>query len=258
MPARPGMLPLMRCHGRRAWLFAALTLSVAGCRSRSDESVVSALTETGSKPLVAGAPTIVILGSSTAAGTGPREPKNAWPRRYAAYLAQQFPHYQLVNLAVGGQTTYHVQASGFVPPAGRPTPVEGKNITAALRLHPRGLIVNLPSNDSAERIAPQEQLANLERIAQLAERSGVRVWVTTTQPRNFSDPQCRAQLAVRDGINTRFAPRILDFWQPFASATQRVKPEYDAGDGVHLNDAAHAILAQTVIAARLPQTLDAP
>jgi len=248
----------MRGHGRRAWLLAALLLSVAGCRSRADESVASAITETGTKPLVSGAPTIVILGSSTAAGTGPRDPKNAWPRRYAAHLAQQFPRYQLVNLAVGGQTTYHVQATSFVPPAGRPTPVEGKNITAALRFHPRAVIINLPSNDSAERIAPQEQLANLERVAQLAERSGVRVWVTSPQPRNFSDEQCRAQLAVRDVINTRFSPRVLDFWRPFVSATQRIEPAYDAGDGVHLNDAAHAILANTVIAARLPQTLEVP
>jgi len=245
----------MRPRSRRGWLFAALTLSLVGCRSHSDESGARALTEIGTKPLVAGAPTIVILGSSTAAGTGPREPENAWPRRYAAHLAEQFPRYQLVNLAVGGQTTYHVQPSGFVPPAGRPAPVEGKNITAALLLHPRALIINLPSNDSAERIAPQEQLANLERIVRLAEQGGVLAWVTSTQPRNFSDEQCRAQVEVRAGINARFSPRVIDFWQPFASATQRIKPEYDAGDGVHLNDAAHAILARAVIAARLPEAL---
>src|SRR5690349_20917968 len=31
---------------------------------------------------------IVVIGSSTAAGTGPKDPKNAWVERYRAYLTQ--------------------------------------------------------------------------------------------------------------------------------------------------------------------------
>ena len=116
----------------------------------------------------------------------------------------------------------------------------------------------MPSNDSAEQVPPGEQLANLDRIAELARQSGVRVWVTTTQPRNFSDSQCRAQLQVRDGIKARFGRQALDFWQPFASPSHRIRAEYDAGDGVHFNDAAHAILARIVVAAELPQALERP
>ena len=47
---------------------------------------------------------IVVLGSSTSAGIGPRDPKNAWVARYQRYLAEQFPSFTLTNLAVGGQT----------------------------------------------------------------------------------------------------------------------------------------------------------
>src|SRR5438552_2619057 len=47
---------------------------------------------------------IVVLGSSTAAGTGPKDPKNAWVSRYQAHLATQYPNVTLVNLAVGGYT----------------------------------------------------------------------------------------------------------------------------------------------------------
>ena len=60
---------------------------------------------------------------------------------------------------------------------------------------------------------------------------------------------------IRDQITQRFSPRVLDFWNPFAQADGRVKPEYGAGDGIHLNDAAHAILAQKVIDARVPEAV---
>jgi lysophospholipase L1-like esterase len=202
---------------------------------------------------------IVVLGSSTSAGTGPKDPNNAWVPRYQAYLARQFPSFVLTNLAVGGQTTYHIQPTGYVPPRGRPTPVEGKNVTAALALRPDAIIVNLPSNDQAGDYSQAEQQANYERIAQLAANAQVKLWVSTSQPRNYTESsRLTSLMQTRGFVLQRFAPRTLDFWTPFARASGTIKPEYDSGDGVHMNDAAHAILADTVIAARLPQAILSP
>lgn len=202
---------------------------------------------------------LVVLGSSTSAGTGPSAPNNAWVPRYRAYLAQRFPSFTLTNLAVGGQTTYHIQPTGYAPPSSRPKPVEGKNITAALALGPDAIIVNLPSNDQAGDFSQAEQQANYERIAQLAARAQVKLWVTTPQPRNYAEQsRLRSLVQTRDFVLRRFTPRTLDFWSPFAEPSGTIKPGYDAGDGVHLNDAAHAILATTVIAAKLPETILAP
>src|SRR5882724_5981583 len=106
----------------------------------------------------AGTNKIVVLGSSTSAGTGPKDPNNAYVPRYQAYLAQQFPKFTLLNLAVGGQTTYHIQPTGFSSPESRPTPTPDKNITAALALDPDAIIVNMPSNDTAANIPASEQL----------------------------------------------------------------------------------------------------
>jgi lysophospholipase L1-like esterase len=199
---------------------------------------------------------IVVLGSSTSAGTGPTDPKNAWVPRYQAYLAQEFPNFKLTNLAVGGQTTYHIQPTGYAPPPNRPTPVEGKNITAALALNPDAIIVNMPSNDQANDFSQQEQQANYERIATLATGANVRLWVSTSQPRNFSEPERLTSLVqTRDAILARFSPRTLDFWTPFATASGTIKPEYDSGDGTHLNDGAHAILADIVKAAKIPEAV---
>ena len=201
---------------------------------------------------------IVVLGSSTSAGTGPKEPKNAWVRRYQARLAERFPKLKLVNLAVGGQTTFEIQPTGYVPPPNRPAPVPGKNITAALALRPDAIIVNLPSNDQASNYTLAEQLANYDRIASLAADAHVQLWVSTTQPRNFGDAaQLAGLMQARDAIVQKFAPRTLDFWTPFATPNGHIKAAYDAGDGTHLNDAAHAILERIVEDAHIPEQLSA-
>jgi lysophospholipase L1-like esterase len=197
---------------------------------------------------------IVVLGSSTSAGIGPKRAENAWVPRYKAHLAQQFPNVTLVNLAVGGQTTFHIQPSGYAPPPNRPAPVPGKNITAALALKPSAIIVNLPSNDQASNYPLTEQFANYERIVNASAAAHVPVWISTSQPRNFTDSgQLDSLMRARDRIATTFAPRIFDFWTPFAAPNGFIKASYDSGDGTHLNDAAHAILVRIVVAARIPE-----
>ena len=199
---------------------------------------------------------IVVLGSSTAAGTGPKDPNNAWVWRYKATLARQFPNVTLVNLAIGGLSTFELQPTGYRPPPNRPAPVEGNNITAALALNPSAIIVNLPSNDQANNYPLAEQLANYERIASLARSAQVLLWISTTQPRNFNDVTQRESLTqARDAITTRFAPRTLDFWTPFATTTGFIKASYNSGDDTHLNDEAHAVLAGIVEAAHIPQEI---
>lgn len=201
---------------------------------------------------------IVVLGSSTAAGVGPKDPKNAWVARYKARLAAQYPNVILVNLAVGGQTTFEVQPTGYVPKENRPAPVEGKNITAALALAPSAIIVNLPSNDQANDYSLAEQLENYDRIAALATSAHVPLWVSTSQPRNF-DESARIDdlMQLREAIKRKFAPRSLDFWTPFASPNGFIKPSYNAGDGTHLNDSAHALLADIVESAQIPEQFSA-
>ena len=238
---------------RRA-LLAALLL--ASCTEKAKTSSAGAAADApASGAVIHTRPgLIVVLGSSTSAGTGPKEPKNAWVPRYRAYLQRRFPGVALTNLAVGGYTTYHVQPTGFAPPAGRPAPVDGKNITAALALKPNAIIVNLPSNDAAARVPIAEQLANYQRVAELASAAHVPLWVSTSQPRNFDDEAQRLLLTQASaGIERRFAPSVLDFWTPFADADGQIKTEFDSGDGTHLNDAAHAILKSAVVAALVPE-----
>lgn len=198
----------------------------------------------------------MVLGSSTAAGTGPKTPENAWVERYRAYLTKAFVNFELINLAVGGYTTYHEQPDDFVPPQGRPTPDEAHNITMALSKNPDAILINLPGNDTANNVTFQEQTDNFARMTDLAKQAGVLVWVATTQPRNFGEQAQRMlQMQVRDAIKTKYGQQALDFWTPFAEADGKIKAVYDSGDGIHMNDDAHALLAQKVIDAMVPEAV---
>jgi hypothetical protein len=49
---------------------------------------------------------------------GSKDPQNAWAIaiRDKAYLAERFPNVTPVNLALGGQTAFEIQATGDLPP----------------------------------------------------------------------------------------------------------------------------------------------
>ena len=55
-------------------------------------------------------PLIVVLGSSTAAAAGLTDPSTSWVNRYAAAVSKD--GVRVVNLAVGGYTTYQIQPTG--------------------------------------------------------------------------------------------------------------------------------------------------
>jgi len=191
--------------------------------------------------------TIVVLGSSTAAGTGPREIANAWVNRYLAYAESLDADNRVINLAKGGYTTYHLMPRNHVAPQERPQPDPCRCITMALHLDPDAIIINLPSNDASYGYSVEEQLANYDSLLALAGRRDTPVWITTTQPRNLT-VQGRANLmAVRDSTYARFGDRAIDFWNGLAVENGSIDPAFDSGDGVHLNDQAHRILFQRVV-----------
>jgi lysophospholipase L1-like esterase len=205
---------------------------------------------------------IVVLGSSTAAGTGPTDPKNAWVERYRAYLMTEFPKFVLTNLAVGGYATADIQPSDYQNPG-----KAGHNITAALNLKPDAIIINMPTNDTEYGVSANAQMVNFARVTDLATKSGVPCWVTTSQPRDFKGESAQdvttkhqTLMAVRDAITAKYTDHSLDFWTPFANADGSIKTEFERTDlaqpdGIHMNDAAHAIMAMTVIAAKIPEAI---
>ncbi|XOV66484.1 MAG: GDSL-type esterase/lipase family protein [Fluviicola sp.] len=202
---------------------------------------------------------IVVLGSSTSAGAGASHPDSAWVNRYRNHLLGINANNEVVNFGVGGYNTYRIMPTGFVPPAGRPVPDDTKNITAALAENPDAIIINMPSNDVALGFSYAEQMFNLDTIVSIAVQNNVPIWVCTTQPRNFGNQaQLDLQWEVKDSIYAYFNPYTIDFWTTIATPGYTIDTLYDSGDGVHLNDSGHAILADRVIQTSILDSIASP
>jgi lysophospholipase L1-like esterase len=198
---------------------------------------------------------ILVLGSSTAAGAGASPRDSAWVNRYSSYLTKNHAPARVTNLARGGYTSYHLQEDSFVPPNGRPQPDTSRNISAALAQKPSAIIINLPSNDAASNFTLEEQKDNFERMAAAAAAAKVPVWFSTTQPRNFSEAQRANAMAMRDWILLRFEEKAIDFWTSIAMQDGTIDPQFNSGDGVHLNNAGHWHLFEQVVMRDIPGVL---
>ncbi|MFA0960566.1 fibronectin type III domain-containing protein [Roseivirga sp. BDSF3-8] len=189
-------------------------------------------------------PTVVVLGSSTAEGVGATA-GNSWVELLDAHYSTTFSSHQVVNLAQGGFTTYHIMPDGNSV-SGRPTPDTNRNITEALSLNPDFIIVNLPSNDVQQGYTNTETMNNLIAVKQAAAAQGVDVFFTTTQPRDI-DVTSRDRLAEQAGlIKSTFGPFSIGIFNLLADSNNRIRPAYASGDGVHLNNAGHAVIYDQV------------
>ena len=199
---------------------------------------------------------VAVLGSSSAAGVGPTTVDSAWVWRYRRYINGFDSSAHVVNFAVGGYSTYDVMPTGYVPPGGRPLPKPNNNISAALAYRPDAIIVALTSNDAAYGYTVDETMANFDTLRNRSLSAGVPIWITSCAPRNITDPaRLNALIVTKDSILSRYAPRTIDFWNGFAQADGWILPQYNSGDGIHLSDAAHAILHDRVVSAGVWQTI---
>ncbi|MFT6166937.1 MAG: hypothetical protein ACJASF_001631 [Vicingaceae bacterium] len=194
---------------------------------------------------------IVVLGSSTAAGTGPSSIDSAWVNRYRRHIQSINPQNLVTNLGVGGTTTYQIMPDWFADTT-RPARNTTKNISEAVRQGADAVIINMPSNDAARGFTATEQLRNFRIIKSVADSFNIEVWVCTTQPRNFTNAKKLIQLEVRDSILAQYGSNALDFWTGFANTNNEIDSTYDSGDGVHLNGLAHRELNQRVINKQIP------
>lgn len=199
--------------------------------------------------------TIVVLGSSTAAGSGPSDSDNTWVNRYRRYIQSVNSQSSVINLAKGGYRTYNIMPTGYIPPSGQATPDDLRNITKALNYNPDAIIINLPSNDAFSGIPVTDQLRNYDTIMKHANTANVPVWISTTQPRSFDQIRIKLLTDMRDSTYTHFGDKALDFWTEIATENNTINPIYDSGDNVHLNDAAHGILFQRVVDAEILEFL---
>ncbi|HMS97525.1 MAG TPA: SGNH/GDSL hydrolase family protein [Saprospiraceae bacterium] len=191
--------------------------------------------------------TWVILGSSTAEGAGASVIDSSWVSRLQSYL-QKDPRFTIINLGKGGITSFHIMPGLSANENLVFQPDTTLNIDRALDFLPRGIIVNMPSNDAAHYIDAHTQMNNYRFLQRLAHKAGSDFWITTSQPRNFGDPkQINIQEEIRDSILHYFGNHAIDLFTPLADSVSWLLPKYGSGDGIHLNDAGHRLIFETVV-----------
>jgi lysophospholipase L1-like esterase len=180
-------------------------------------------------------------------GASSRE--HSWAQLLARHARAVHPTDAVWNLARPGFTTYNVMPEAL-PGERRPRPPnDRRNITRALSVHPYAVILSLPTNDTLSGVPFTQQQENFERIAEEAGRSGTHLYVMSSQPRNFPRPLREELFRFREWLSVRFAPRYIDVWPGLVGPEMRLREDLDVGDGTHVNDAGHLIIASQVVAA---------
>jgi lysophospholipase L1-like esterase len=192
---------------------------------------------------------VAVIGSSTAAGTGATT-GHGWVELVRTAATTACPRVTVTNLAVPGTVTWQgLPASAGSVPAGRPAPLPGANLDTALALKPALVLVQYPSNDAASYYPLAETLANHAILRDGIRAAGATDVILGTFPRSFTDPaQVALMTGLRDALPAVAVPRYLELWTDLAAADNLVSSAYAKGDGIHLNDAGHALIAAKILA----------
>jgi acyl-CoA thioesterase-1 len=183
---------------------------------------------------------IVLMGSSTAAGTGASAAQFSVFGRLQSY----YNTHTWYNIAVPGRTTYQALDAG----------VSG-NIYEALALNPDIILASYPSNDVANNFTNTETINNLINLQTIAATNGVEIFFLGTQPRDFVDEASRTQLSTQnDLILSTFTTKSINVYPQlvrtggYIGFDVRYVDGNNIPDGIHVNDVGHGRIFDAVVA----------
>jgi lysophospholipase L1-like esterase len=243
---------------------ATATTSDADAMGGSDEPVAAPSLDAGqtpsnepepspdaSTPSVAPGPdltsfTLVVIGSSTSAGEGASSGSRGWVSLLEATLGEQVQgSFTLRNLSVGGYSS-----SSLLPNSG-----SNGNIDDALDLDPNLVLVALAgSNDLSGGVSQDTFLSRMYTLQDAATQAGVPIFFVSTAPKDLGQGERRALKAWADQMAIEFdpcaipdiasehSPCFINVFSALANESLGIARELGAGDGIHLNDAGHAVV----------------
>lgn len=183
------------------------------------------------------------MGSSTAAGAGAPAGKGWVALLQANWSAKG---YALVNLAKGGITTYQALSAASPPVANRPLPDPPLNIDQASTRSPKLLFLSFPTNDTAAGYGTDEIVNNVLAIRAKALAASVPVIVLSTQPRALTAAQQQQLLDIDQRLIKEVGTCFVAVHARLAGPDDKLAAIYDSGDGIHPNEAGHAVIAGAV------------
>lgn len=232
----------------KKYLFYYLLLCVfiGGCSKNDGSDVTNPGTTDPDN--TTGSATIVIIGSSTAAGIGATPSDSAWVNRLRLATLDNKKSLYYINLAVSGYTTYEGMPSGYAV-NGRRAVDTAKNITKALSYHPSLVMITYPTNDVAEGYTDEEVMRNYAEMVRLLDSAKINYLMFGTQPRNFEDAALRTRLkSLNDKIKTTYSAHYNNVYDSLATSDFYIRPEFSYTDGIHLNNKGHYFILTSVLA----------
>jgi lysophospholipase L1-like esterase len=189
---------------------------------------------------------MVVLGSSSAAGEGASSSSRGWVSLLSSSLEDVVAtEWHSNNLAQGGYTT-----NELLPGSGA-----NGNIDDALELEPNLIVVALAgSNDLSAGTSQSTFLSRMTTLRDTARDAGVPVFFLSTAPKDLSTSERQALQDWAEAMATRFSscwapgrddeysPCFVDIFEPLANDSLGIEAAYNAGDGIHLNDAGHQVI----------------
>ena len=185
---------------------------------------------------------IVVLGSSTAEGTGAKPIDSSWVNRLQTQLRDEGKNTLIINLAKGGFTTYDILPYSYTAATD-----SSRNVEKALSYNPELIIINLPSNDVARGYADEKIIENYNVITKfITERNG-NYLITSTHPRDFPNFETRKRLSVlNEKLLTNFPNHVIDYYNKISTPNFFISEQVSFKDGVHLNNKGHDIIFRSI------------
>jgi lysophospholipase L1-like esterase len=187
---------------------------------------------------------LAVIGSSTAAGEGASSASKGWVSLLASSLESSVVgDFTAVNLAVGGYTTSDLLPDG-----------SDGNVDDAIATDPDLILVSLAgSNDLSAGTSTDTFLARLTSIRDRGIAAHVPVFFVSTAPKDLSSDERQTLKDWAGAMKTAFSscwtparsdydPCFIDIFGPLADDQLGVASQYGAGDGIHVNDAGHAVI----------------
>lgn len=189
---------------------------------------------------------LVVLGSSTAAGTGSSHVAKSWVGQLEVWLESRGTF--VVNLAVPGALTASAACIVKGKPNWRKQINPQRNVERAIALGATHLILAFPSNDAIAGVPVTQTRDQLLGIRRCAARAGIKVAIMSTQPRAGVTPEQAQAIEEVDALMRRsFGKCYIDVNHILLkSGGQSDGSPIAAGDKVHYNDRGHAIIFGTV------------
>jgi len=182
-----------------------------------------------------------VIGSSITAGAGASTPANGWVAQVGA--AYTLYGVTVTNLGVGGSQTWNWLPTASTPPAGKPLPY-ANNIDAALALNPKVVMMSASTNDLAGGSTGDDTITNLTTLRNYAVARGVTVIIQGPIPRTagLTDAQRATLPSIDQRTHTLAGNCFVGLLTALGTADYKLASQFDVGDGIHTNDAGHAVI----------------